>query len=82
MLATAIAAEDDCSFEAAVEEIKQTRPRARPHAKLQLNAFAYLVNVENRTEARDQLKELAGSAHFRGGDNDIIDDLLSADSSP
>lgn len=76
VLATAIAAEDDCSFEAAVEEIKETRPRARPHAKLQFNAFAYLINVESRTEARDLLKELAGSAHRRGDDSDIIDDLL------
>ena len=31
VIATAIAAEDDLSFEAAVDEIKDTRPRAQPH---------------------------------------------------
>jgi atypical dual specificity phosphatase len=76
VIATAIAAEDDLSFEDAVEEIRDTRPRARPHPKLQLNAHAYLVNIENRSESRDQLSELAESAQFRAEDSDIIDDLL------
>lgn len=81
VLATAIAAEDDVSFEAAVEEIKETRPRARPHPKLQLNAYAYLVNVENRTDAREQLSELADKSHLRNQDGDIVEDLLSTESS-
>jgi len=76
VLATALAAEDNISFDTAVDEIKNTRPRARPHPKLKLNAYAYLVNVDNRTEAREQLSELGDSPHHRGDDSNIIDDLL------
>lgn len=81
VLATAIAAEDDISFETAVEEIKKTRPRARPHPKLQLNAYAYLINVENRTAARNQLSDIVDKLHIRNQDGDIIEDLLSTESS-
>jgi atypical dual specificity phosphatase len=76
VIATAIAAEDGVSFEDAVEEIKDTRPRAQPHPKLQLNAYAYLVAAENRTETRDQLAELAADGHLQGDDSNIINDLL------
>ena len=80
VIATAIAAEDEVSFEDVVEEIRATRPRARPHPKLQLNAYAYLVNVENRSEAREQLKELTKSDQLRNQADDIIEKLLSANS--
>ena len=80
VIATALAAEEDCSFAAAVDEIKKTRPRARPHPKLKLNAYAYLVNVENRTEARRQLQGLADSTPLRTHDGDIVEELLAADS--
>jgi len=76
VLATALAAEDNISFDTAVDEITNTRPRARPHPKLKLNAYAYLVNVDNRTEAHEQLSELGDSPHHRGDDSNIIDDLL------
>jgi len=81
VIATALAAEENRSFAAVVEEIKETRRRARPHPKLKLNAYAYLVNVENRTEARRQLTGLADSTHLRTQDGDIIEELLSTESS-
>ena len=80
VIATAVAAEEDRSFGAALEAIKETRPRARPHSKLKLNAYAYLVNVENRTEARRQLRSLADSTPLRSRDGDIIDELLTTES--
>jgi predicted protein tyrosine phosphatase len=80
VIATALAAEEERSFAAAVEEINETRPRARPHPKLKLNAFAYLVNVENRTEARRQLQSLADSTPLRSRDGDITEELLSTES--
>ena len=81
MIATALAAEEDCSFAAAVEEINETRPRARPHPKLKRNAYAYLVDVESRTEARRQLQSLADSTPLRSRDGDITAELLSTESS-
>ena len=60
VIATAIAAEDDMTMAAAIEEIRQTRGRARPHSKLRVSALAYLKTVENRQSAATKLREIAG----------------------
>lgn len=78
--ATALAAEEELSFEAVVEEIKETRPKARPHPKLQLNALAYLATVENRAIARRQFEQLADDTPIGRSDGDVIEKLLSSDS--
>ena len=77
VIATAIAAADDISFTAAVEEIKQTRQQANPHPKLQLNAYAYLGTVEDREAARQQLADLAASRKIRHQDEDVVEKLPS-----
>jgi Predicted protein-tyrosine phosphatase len=77
--ATAIAAEEDLDFDAVVEEIKETRPRARPHPKLQLNALAYLANTEDRSDARAQFEELAADTRIRNTGGGAVEDLLSSD---
>jgi atypical dual specificity phosphatase len=76
VIATAIAAEDELSFNAAVAEIRERRPRARPHPRLQLNAYAYLVTVENRVDARKQLAELVDSTHIRSQNVKAIEELI------
>ena len=60
VIATAIAAEDDMTLTGAIEEIRQTRGRARPHTKLRVSAQAYLKTVENREVAATKLREIAG----------------------
>ena len=80
VIATAIAAEDGISFDATVAEIRETRPRARPHPKLKLNAFAYLVTEENRAEARHQIDALVDNIHFRSETGNAIQELVSEES--
>jgi atypical dual specificity phosphatase len=77
--ATAIAAEEEVGFDAVVQEIKKTRPRARPHPKLQLNALAYLANTENRSDAREKFKQLASETPVRRTDDCSVEELLSSD---
>ena len=77
VITTAIAAEDDISFTAAVKEIKQTRQQANPHPKLQLNAYTYLGTVEDRAVARQQLADLADSRKIKHQDENIVEKLLS-----
>ena len=77
--ATAIAAEEGLAFDAVVEEIKATRPRARPHPKLQLNALAYLINTEDRAEAKAQFEEIAADARMGRTDDGSVEELLSSD---
>ncbi len=79
VIATAIAAENGLSFDAAVAEIKENRPRARPHPKLQLNAYAYLVTEENRTDARHQIEALVDNMHLRGENGKVIQELVSTE---
>jgi len=79
VIATAVAAEDRLSFDAAVAEIRETRPRARPHPKLKLNAFAYLVTEENRAQARYQIKELVDNMCIRSQNGKAIEKLVSTD---
>lgn len=76
--ATALAAEEDRPFNTVVEEIKETRPQARPHPKLKLNAFGYFVGNEDRDDARAQFKELADEIQIRGTDADTIEELLDS----
>lgn len=78
--ATAIAAEEELAFDAVVEEIRETRPRARPHPKLQLNALAYLASTEDRAEAREHFKELAEDTRIERATDTIVDELLASDS--
>ncbi len=80
VIATAIAAEDDLSFNAAVAEIRETRPRAQPHPKLQFNAYAYLVTVENRADARQQFVEFVDDLHLRSQHAEGIKKLVSTES--
>jgi atypical dual specificity phosphatase len=77
VIATAIAAEDELSFETAVEEIKHTRKRADPHPKLQLNAQAYLATVVGRREAQQQLEELTDSTYPGCEDEETVETLLT-----
>jgi len=79
VIATAVAAEDRLSFDAAVAEIRETRQRARPHPKLKLNAFAYLVTEENRAQARYQIKELVDNMCIRSQNGKAIEKLVSTD---
>ena len=81
LIATAIAAEGGLSFEAAVEETRETRPRARPHPKLQLNAYVYLVDVQDRTDDRQKLIEIADETSIKSQDKVIIDEHLSTNQS-
>lgn len=76
--ATAIAAEESLSFDAVVEEIKETRPLARPHPKLQLNALAYLAHTEDRTDAREQFKALANDISIGRVDDTTVEELLNS----
>lgn len=78
--ATAIAAEEELAFDAVVEEIKETRPRARPHPKLQLNALAYLASTEDRANAREQFQELAEDTRIERATDTTVDELLASDS--
>ncbi len=80
VIATAIAAEDGLSFDAAVTEIRDHRPRANPHPKLQLNAYAYLVTEENRTDARHQIDALVDNMHLRSETGNAIQELVSKES--
>jgi len=80
VIATAIAAEDGMSFDAAVSEIRDHRPRANPHPKLQLNAYAYLVTAENRAEARHQIDALVDNMHLRSETGNAIQELVSEES--
>jgi len=75
--ATTIAAEEELAFDTVVEEIKKTRPRARPHPKLQLNALAYLANTEDRTDARTHFKELADETHIERTDDTSVKKLIT-----
>lgn len=59
IIATALAAEEAMTFDAAVEEIRGTRERSHPHTKLQLSAQAYLATVVDRSEAHDRREALA-----------------------
>ena len=77
VIATAVAAEEEESFEGVVEEIRQTRPRADPHPKLQLNAQAYLATVTGHSEAQQRLEELADSVYLGQDDKKLVEDLLS-----
>ena len=77
--ATAIAAEEELAFDMVVEEIKETRPRARPHPKLQLNALAYLASTEDRTDAREQFNELAEDTRIERATDTTVDELLTSD---
>jgi len=77
VMATAVAAEEEQSFEAVVEEIRQIWPRADPHPKLQLNAQAYLATVTGHSEAQQRLEELADSAYPGEEDKELVEDLLS-----
>jgi len=79
VIATAVAAEDGLSFDAEVAEIREHRPRAQPHPKLQINAFAYLVIEANRENARQQLTELIDSTHIRSQHGNVIEKLLTAE---
>jgi len=76
VIATAIAAEETISLEAAIEAIQATRPRANPHPKLQLNAYAYLAVAADRPAAREKLDELAGSSAIRVDKETILEELL------
>lgn len=80
VIATAIAAEDGLSFDAAVAEIRDHRPRANPHPKLQLNAYAYLVTEENRADARHQIDALVDNMHLRSETGNAIQELVSEES--
>jgi len=79
VIATAVAAEDGLSFDAAVAEIREHRPRARPHPKLKLNAYAYLLTEENRVEARHQIEELVDNIHIQSHNGKAIQNLVSTD---
>ena len=79
VIATAIAAEDELSFDAAVAEIREHRPRAQPHPKLQINAYAYLMTEEKRKDARQQLAELVDNTHIRSQHGNAIETLLTAE---
>lgn len=78
--ATAIAAVEELPFDAVVDDIKDTRPRARPHPKLQLNALAYLTNKEDRADARAQFEQLADEAQIGRTNGDPLEGMLSSDS--
>jgi len=80
VVATAIAAEDGISLDAAVAEIRDHRPRANPHPKLQLNAYAYLVTEENRSDARYQIDALVDNMHLRSETDNAIQELVSEES--
>ncbi len=80
VIATAIAAEDGLSFDAAVAEIREHRPRANPHPKLQLNAYAYLVTEENRADARHQIEALVDDMYLRSENGKAIQELVSTKS--
>ncbi len=76
VIATAIAAEEGLSFDAAVAAIRDRRPRAQPHPKLQCNAYAYLVAEESRADARQQLAALVDGMHLRSQTGKDIEALL------
>jgi len=80
VIATAIAAEDGLSFDAAVAEIRDHRPRANPHPKLQLNAYAYLVTEEDRENDRHQIDALVDNMHLRTEAVNVIQELISEES--
>jgi len=80
VIATAIAAEDGISFDAAVAEIRDHRPQANPHPKLQLTAYAYLVTEENRADARHQIDALVDNMHLRTEAVNAIQELISEES--
>lgn len=76
VIATTIAAEEELSFDAAVSEIKETRPKADPHPKLRLSALSYLANVTDSTDHREQLENLASQVYAGREDEETVDELL------
>jgi len=79
VIATAVAAEEGLSFDAAVAEIRECRPRARPHPKLKLNAYAYLLTEENRAQVRHQIEKLVDNIHIQSQNGKAIENLVSTD---
>lgn len=78
VIATAIAAEEERSFDPVVEEVRQTRERAQPHPKLQLNAQGYLSIVVDQLEASSQFKQLVEDLSLVGEEKEMVDALLAA----
>jgi hypothetical protein len=67
------------SFDTAVNEIKETRPRADPHPKLQISALRYLATVTNTPDAKEKLEEIASSIYSGKEDDEKLDDLIAID---
>lgn len=68
VVATTLAVEDELSFEQAVSDVTDTRQRAAPHRKLQINAYSYLISEHDRTGARDKLAALVDAVYIGGED--------------
>jgi protein-tyrosine phosphatase len=79
VIAATIAAEEGLSFDTAVNEIKETRPRADPHPKLQISALRYLATVTNTPDAKEKLEEIASSIYSGKEDDEKLDDLIAID---
>jgi len=77
VIATVVATEDGLSFDTVVAKIRETRPRARPHPKLKLNAYAYLVTEENEINARHQIEAHVDNMHLRNENGKAIQELVS-----
>lgn len=74
VLATALAVEEECRFETAVDTVQQYRKRANPHAKLRINACDYLVQRHNRQSEEETLAEYTQRVTVSKTDSDAVVD--------
>lgn len=58
VLATAMATEENTELSEAIETVKEHRQRARPHPKLLLLAYAYLVTADGRSESLSMVETI------------------------
>lgn len=75
VMATAFAAKQDISLAEAIEVVQESRERATPHTKLQINAYAYLADVESRQEAMDGFIDACEKISPNGTDTERMDEL-------
>jgi atypical dual specificity phosphatase len=75
VMATALAAEQDIPLWEAIELVEESRERATPHTKLQVNAYAYLADVESRQEAIDGFIDACEKVSPNGTDTERMDEL-------
>lgn len=80
VIATALAAEEDWTFNASVDFVQAHRHRARPHPKLRVSALSYLTTECRRPQAWKALRAEADRVSLTRTDDDTA--LSPLDTTP